>query len=104
MMNWKNVALHGSNGIARVCGEYEITDTRLPAAKYKIKVLERRESFFASPNVAVKESDGTPEWIGGLGRTELEALQDAIARMGERFALRSRWNEDELEWSDPRDF
>lgn len=103
-MSWKDVVLHGSAAISKLCAEYEITDTRLPTAKYRIKVFERRDSFFASPNVAVKGSDAAPEWIGGLGRTELEALQDAIARMGEQFALRSTWNDNDLEWSDPVDF
>jgi len=67
-MDWKDVNLHGSGAIARMCAQYEITDTRLPTAKYKIKILERRGSFLASPNIAVKRSDGTPEWIGGLGK------------------------------------
>jgi hypothetical protein len=103
-MDWKKVNLHGSGGIARVCGEYVIADTRIPGAKYRIKVLERESDFFAVPNVAVRGADGEADWIGGGGGTEVEALQGAIANLGGMLAAKREWSEDEVVWSDAVDF
>lgn len=65
---------------------------------------ERANDFLAVPNVCVRGPDGSPQWIGGLGRNELEALQDALARIMSDLSAREEWQEDELVWSDARDF
>jgi len=104
-MTWKNIALHGAQSIARLCGIYEISDThRLPNGAFKVKVLERAQDYLAVPNVCVRGPDGSPEWISGLGQNEREALQDAVARVMSKLGQRDEWQEDELVWSDPRDF
>lgn len=105
-MEWKAIALHGAASIARVVGVYEVQDMRgIPWVKYKIKVLQRGvDDYAAFPNVCVKGEDGTPNWISGLGRTEPEALQDAVKQMGEELSLRSAWKTEDFEWSDPHDF
>jgi hypothetical protein len=105
IMNWKKMQLHGADGIAKLCGVYELTDAhRLPGGKFKIKVLERTDDFIAVPNVCTKSEGGQPEWICGLGATELEALQDAIERIMLDLSSKDEWGEEDLEWSDPRDF
>jgi hypothetical protein len=105
-MGWRTIGLHGATSIARVANLYEVQDLRgVPWSKYKIKVLDRGDDgFLAVPNVCVKDADGTPDWIAGLGRTEAEALQDAIKRFGEVLSLRQTWRPDDFEWSDPHDF
>jgi hypothetical protein len=100
-MSWKNI---GAGPISRVCGVYELLDTRLPTGKYKIKVLEREDDFVAHPNVSIRSSDGVAEWTCGLGESEVLALQDAIKYLSEDLSLRDNWPEEDLEWSDPRDF
>jgi hypothetical protein len=104
-MTWKNIALHGAQRIAKVCAVYEITDSqRLPNAAFKIKVLERAQDFLAVPNVCVLSAEGLPEWISGIGSTELAALEDALSRIMSDLQQREEWQEDQLAWSDPRDF
>lgn len=105
-MTWKNIDLHGSLAISRVVGEYHIYDhLRLPSnTSYRIKVFERRDDFLALPNIGFRTPDGSVDGTCGIGATDLEALQDAVARVSELLATRPRWEEADLEWSDPRDF
>jgi hypothetical protein len=62
------------------------------------------EGFIAVPNVCVKNENGVPEWMSGLGRTETEALQDFVKRLGEMLRSRMNWRPEDFEWSDPQDF
>jgi hypothetical protein len=105
-MNWKTIDLHGAAKIERVVGIFEVSDTRgLPWPRYKIKVLERSSgSFVAVANVCVKDTKGAPDGEAGLGRTEVEALQDFITRFGERLNSRRDWRDADFDWSDPREF
>ncbi len=103
-MNWKNLELHGCAAISRLCGEYVIEDTiRLAGAQFRIKVFEREHDFVAFPNIRFRTPNGSIDGTCGLGSTELEALQDAIARVAGVLAARARWEEQDLEWVDPRD-
>lgn len=105
-MDWRTIDLRGAASISRVVGLFEVCDMRgVPWTKYKIKVLEQgSRDFLAVPNVCVKDAKGTPDWISGLGRTEAEALQDLITRLGETLSARSDWKVEDFEWSDPQDF
>ncbi len=104
-MDWKAINLHGGASISRVANIYELRDFRIPSTIYRVKVLERGSGdFLALPNVVVKNKSGDPEWTAGLGRTELEALQDIIDRMDESLMSAERLTSEDFEWSDPRDF
>ncbi|WP_309892945.1 hypothetical protein [Archangium sp.] len=105
-MDWKAIDLHGAASIARVVNVFEIRDMRgIPWTKYKIKVLEEGSGrFLAVANVSVKDANGTPDGETGLGRTEREALQDLITRLGERLNSRKDWRDEDFEWTDPQDF
>ncbi|NMO19719.1 hypothetical protein HPC49_35275 [Pyxidicoccus fallax] len=104
-MDWRAISLHGATGISRVTNVYEVQDLRVPGTRYRIKVLERVQGdFLALPNMCVKNSGGEPEWISGLGRTEVDALQDAVSRTSEMLVSAARLATDDFEWSDPRDF
>ena len=103
-MTWKHIRLGGAGGIARTCSVCEITEHRLPGGKFKVKVLERQEDFVALVNVCIRSDGGVPEWTCGLGGSELEALQDAVDRMMVDLETRLAWSEQDLEWSDPRNF
>ncbi|MFP2898513.1 hypothetical protein [Corallococcus sp. 4LFB] len=103
-MSWSAINLRGAASLSRVANIYEVQDLRVPSTRYKIKVLERDGDFLAVPNLCVKTRTGEPDWTTGLGRTELEALADAIARMGEALGAAERLTPDDFEWSDPRDF
>lgn len=104
-MSWRGVNLHGSLAISRLCGEYVIEDhVRVPARQYRIKVFERRDDFLALPNLRFRTPDGSVDGICGLGASELDALQDALERVGELLSSKSRWENGDVEWADPRDF
>jgi len=103
--HWKDVDLCGSRGISRLCAEYVIHDVpRVPGAKYRIKVFERDADFIAVPDIQFRSPDGRFDGTCGLGHSELEALQDAIASVGALLASRPTWEEEDVEWTDPRDF
>lgn len=104
---WMKTPLHGAGRIERVVGEYRIWDiARVPNASYWIKVVQCGErDFHASPNIAVRNLDGTPDWIGGGGTTEVEALENALASLaGEFDKLGGDVDPARFEWADPRDF
>jgi hypothetical protein len=107
-MKWARVNLQGATGISRVCGVYEVDDLmRVPDGKYKVKVLQRGpEEFVAYPNICVKSSPGgIPEWTSGLGRTEEEAIEKALASLGAQLAaLNGSLQRERFEWSDPVEF
>jgi hypothetical protein len=100
---WTAINKHGAGSIRRVCGVYEIFDqARVPDARYKIKVLQRAEDdFVALPNFCVKSTG----WRSGLGRTEAEALQDALSWLGKDLdSLGGSLQRDRFEWADPKEF
>lgn len=101
---WKQINLHGSLSISRVVGEYRIHHAGVHTTGYRIKVYERGDDFLALPNLRFRALDGTVDGTCGLGATETEALQDAVKRVSELLATRPRWQEDDLDWSDPHDF
>jgi hypothetical protein len=105
-MDWRAIDLRGAALISRVVGLFEVCDMRgIPWTKYKIKVLERSfGEFLAVPNVCAKDANGAPDWIGGLGRTQSEALQDLLTQMDEVLSSRTDWQVEDFEWSDPQDF
>jgi hypothetical protein len=105
-MDWRAIDLHGAASISRVVNVFEIRDMRgIPWTKYKIKVLEERSGgFLAVANVSVKDANGTADGEAGLGRTEVEALQDLITRLGRRLNSRKDWRDEDFEWTDPQDF
>jgi hypothetical protein len=97
--------LHGAASISKVCGIYEVDDTRVPSAKFKVKVLERdRGDFLAVLNVCMKGPDGSPNWMAGLGKSEAEALEDALKWFMKDLAKREHFDDEDFEWSDPLDF
>jgi hypothetical protein len=104
-MDFRLINLCGASSISRVANVYEIQDFQgVPWSKYKIKVLERSKDFLAVPNVAVRTAEGAVEWISGIGRTEAEALQDAVSQISEALSARGIWRPEDFEWSDPHEF
>jgi hypothetical protein len=102
---WLKANLHGAGAIARLCAVYEITDTRIPGSRFKAKVLQRGDAeYIASLNVCLKDAQGSPDWMAGLGRTELEALEDALKWFMSALKRRDSLGPDDFEWSDPLDF
>jgi hypothetical protein len=78
---------------------------RLPFPSFKVKVVERADgSFSASPNVALRGLDGEPDWIGGLGASVEEALEDALRRFARNLDERAELSAADFAWSDPSEF
>lgn len=105
-MSWKDINLYGATMLSRVCGEYEVIAPKVPyGGRFKIKVLERMDgSFLAIPNVCRKTADGSPDWLGGSGRSESEALEHLLSALMQQIQECDSCDPDEFEWSDPTDF
>ncbi|MBG9790326.1 hypothetical protein P4V47_25895 [Brevibacillus laterosporus] len=107
MRNWKDITITGVNTIDRVVAEFHVWATgKIPYGKFKVKILEnKRGGFVGVPNLAVKnETDGTPDYISGLGSSIEEALEDTIKYFFQTLEGRENLSEDDFEWSDPHDF
>lgn len=105
MESWKLVKLKGIAEIQKVISEFEIFSDRVPYGKFKVKVIEKANgSFIGTPNIALKNSDGIPEWVSGLGTTANEALEDCLKYFLESMMARNNLSESDFEWSAPEDF
>jgi len=81
LVKWQTLLVPGLGPIERVVAVFTIGPPleRLPFASFKVKVIERADgSLFGVPNVAVRTADGTPDWIGGFGKTVDEALAECL--------------------------
>ena len=106
MKSWKNMELFGASGIERVRGEYQVwVPGPFPGAKFKVKVLERTDgTFLAVSNVCFRSFDGSTDGQAGMGRTEVQALEDLLSWFMAELQSRDGRAEGDFEWSDPQDF
>lgn len=106
MRDWKDIRVQGINKIEKVIAEFNVwAIDNVPYGKFKVKILEQPNGQYVGvPNVAVKNQDGIPDGISGLGRTENEALEDTIKYFLKSLEGRTDLTEDDFEWSDPHDF
>jgi hypothetical protein len=107
MADWRGTRVEGLFVCERVVAVLHVSDslTRLPFARFKVKVLERPDgTFFACPNVAIRGVTGDAEWIGGLGDSIDEAVADCLRYFYGTWAERSELVESDFVWSDPQDF
>ena len=107
MADWRDMRVEGLLICDRIVAVFQVTDSlaRLPFAFFKVKVLERSNgSFFACPNVAIRGPTGDPEWIGGLGNTIDEAVEDGLRSFFGTWGDRRDLTDEDFAWSDPQDF
>lgn len=94
---------------SRIIAVFQVFDTqsRLPFANFKIKVVERPIAdgrFLAIPNVAIRATNDSPDWIAGLGNTIDEAVENALRCFYETWKNRQPLVDADFEWADPHDF
>lgn len=75
--NWKMLDLCGATKIQKVIGIYELIIPGL-IRNVEVKIIENDKGFIAYPNVVKKDGNGYPDGICGLGKSEMEALQDLL--------------------------
>ncbi len=75
--NWRAVDLFGASKIQKLVGVYELFIPGL-IRFVEIKIVDQGNCFAAYPNAVKKDKDGYPDGTCGFGKSELEALQDAI--------------------------
>ena len=97
--NWRIVKLHGATELRKLVGIYELSVKGL-VRFIEFKVFERKDDFIAFPNAAKKNSDGYPDWTSGLGKSEVEALQDGIMYLMKDFSTISDLNDDKIIYRD----
>lgn len=104
-MKWSDLQVDGLFSLERVCGEYQVVNTRIPGTKLRVKVVERASvsGFMAFPNACLV-IDGQAEWRCGMGATQELALQDLLARFFSDLESIDGTGEVDVEWADPRDF
>jgi hypothetical protein len=107
MAGWRQLSVEGLGPVRRVAATFQVGPplARLPFAALKVKVIERADgSFLGVPNVAVRDPDGTPDWISGPGGTIEEALEDALNYFVKSLDERQDLSAGSFTWSDPHDF
>src|SRR4051794_21063686 len=107
MADWQHLRVEGLGPVERVAAIFQVGPPLawLPFASFKVKVVERPDgSFLGVPNVAVRAADGSPDWVGGLGDTVEEALEDALNYLVRSLDGRRDLPEDAFAWSDLHDF
>jgi hypothetical protein len=107
-MMWTDIHVPKVSRIERIAEVFEVTSVgNIPFVKFKIKVLERPEKsnkYIAFPNVAIKDVNGSPDWICGSGNTIEEALDDGINNFMALIPENQELSEEDFEWSAPEDF
>jgi hypothetical protein len=107
MGSWRELRVEGLGPVQRVAAMFQIGPplANLPFPSFKVKVIERANgSFLAVPNVAVRAADGAPDWIGGLGASVEEALENALQYFVRNLGGRAELSEQDFVWSDPVEF
>jgi hypothetical protein len=68
-------------------------------------VVERPDgSFLGVPNVAIRSSDGSPDWISGLGGSVDEALEDTLRYFVRSVGGNVNLTLEDFEWAASEDF
>jgi hypothetical protein len=107
MAGWRELRVDGLGPVERVVAVFQVGPplARLPFPSFKVKVIERANgSFLACPNVVVRRTNGEADWIGGLGASVEEALEDALRRFVRNLGDRQELSEADFAWADPLEF
>src|SRR5687767_10409477 len=82
---WREIQVAGLRPEMKIVAVFRIRDTRtedrfrFPFPLFSVAVSEAEHGgYVASPNVAIKDSDGNADWIGGAGATAEGALEDCL--------------------------
>ena len=105
--DWKSIRVDGFGALDRVVGEFVVGPPirDLPIASFRIRVLERANgSFLAIPNIAVRDEQGQPDWVCGLGDSLEDAVKDCLEHLAKQIIARPVQTEADLAWSEPEDF
>jgi hypothetical protein len=104
---WRNLRVDGLGPVSRVAAVFQVGPpvAALPFASLKVKVIERADgSFLGVPNVARRTPDGSPDWVGGLGASIEESLEDTLRWFARSVGNGEGLREDDFEWAAPEDF
>jgi hypothetical protein len=107
MTDWRNLKVEGLGPVAREVAVFQVGPplARLPFASFKVKVIERPDgSYLGLPNVARRSADGSPDWIGGLGASIEEALEDTLRWFVRSLNEDDDTTEEDFVWAAPEDF
>ena len=79
-MPWRSLRIDGVSRIWRevACFTVEPIHDDLPMG-FRIKILEDQQGHFVGrPEIAIRDAQGTPDWISGMGCGIEEALADTV--------------------------
>lgn len=105
-MSWKDIKIKGIPMIEKVVGEYEIVEIeKTPWAKFRVKVFEKQDgSFVAITNLMYIDETGFENAGYGIGKSEEEALEDAIINFMSKLPNDRELTEKDFTEADPYDF
>ena len=99
--SWRQIRVAGMQPVEKIVAVFRISDTRtedrfrFPFPLFSVSVSESRQGgYHALPNVAIRDSDGNADWIGGSGPTVEAALEDCLqmfmGNIGDRAWLKDK--------------
>ena len=72
----------------------------VPLEFFSVAVSEETHGgYWASPNVAIRDSDGNADWIGAGGSTIEEALENCLQAFMNNIGDRERLRDEDFFWS-----
>jgi hypothetical protein len=106
MSTWRDIKIDHINLIEKLVAEFNVCAIQIvPYGKFKVRVFEHPDgSFTGYPNIAVKNAQGSPDWMSGWGKTVDEALEDTIRQFLMTVGGRLDLPAEAFEYSDPHDF
>ena len=79
-MPWHTLKIEGISRIRREVARFLVEPIHddLPMG-FRIKILEDHEGhFMGCPEIALRDAQGTPDWVSGIGHSIEEALTDTV--------------------------
>ena len=109
--SWRDIHVAGVRPVEKVATVFRVSDTRtesrlrFPFPLFSVKVVEALHGgYWASPNVAIKTSDGDADWIGASGDTIEEALEACLTAFMMNIGERKWLQDSDFFWVDPLDW
>lgn len=102
-MPWHTLRIDGVSRIWREVARFVVEPIHddLPMG-FGIKILEDQEGrFVGCPEIAIRDAQGTPDGISGMGRSIEEALADTVKALLGTLNDKAKIEPDSI-WWDPR--
>lgn len=81
-ITWETLQITGIQRIERVIAEFYVECGCIPSRYFRVKITEDQQGTYVGRlNISLKNADGIPDWVVGLGTSIDAALEDAIQQL-----------------------